>query len=184
MQSTPANNYLLLLFMKWLVIIRRSFIASYVNTYEVNYNFTPKMCWATAAVLNSSPRASPLCTFRCYSYHFRRLFIRTQVPCEVDLTRYSSMSPVRATYSIHSALKCARREFKFVYMLQTYMMSHSSVRKMLRNANPWYECSGSRSNGSLCREHVNRNTVHSWSALLTSWLSESGVLTKRDMKNM
>ncbi len=37
---------------------------------------------------------------------------------------------------------------------------------------------------TLCREHVNRNTVHARSALLTSWLSESGVLTKRDMQNM
>ncbi len=37
---------------------------------------------------------------------------------------------------------------------------------------------------TLCREHVNRNTVHARSALLTSWLSESGVLTKRDMLKM
>ncbi len=37
---------------------------------------------------------------------------------------------------------------------------------------------------TLCREHVNRNTVHARSSLLTSWLSESGVLTKRDMQNM
>ncbi len=31
---------------------------------------------------------------------------------------------------------------------------------------------GSREQWTLCREHVNRNTVHAWSALLTSWLSE------------
>ncbi len=29
-----------------------------------------------------------------------------------------------------------------------------------------------------------QNTVHESSSLLTSWLSESGVLTKRDMQNM
>ncbi len=40
---------------------------------------------------------------------------------------------------------------------------------------------GSREQWTLCREHINRNTVHAWSALLTSWLSESGVLTKRDI---
>ncbi len=45
----------------------------------------------------------------------------------------------------------------------------------------WTLC---REQWTLCREHVNRNTVHAWSALLTSWLSESGVLTKRDMQNM
>ncbi len=45
----------------------------------------------------------------------------------------------------------------------------------------WTPC---REQWTLCREHVNRNTVHARSALLTSWLSESGVLTKRDMQNM
>ncbi len=45
----------------------------------------------------------------------------------------------------------------------------------------WTLC---REQWTLCREHVNRNTVHARSALLTSWLSESGVLTKRDMQNM
>ncbi len=45
----------------------------------------------------------------------------------------------------------------------------------------WTLC---REQRTLCREHVSRNTVHARSALLTSWLSESGVLTKRDMQNM
>ncbi len=45
----------------------------------------------------------------------------------------------------------------------------------------WTLC---REQWTLCREHVNRNTVNARSALLTSWLSESGVLTKRDMRNM
>ncbi len=37
---------------------------------------------------------------------------------------------------------------------------------------------------TLCREHINRNTVNARSSLLTSWLSDSGVLTKRKMLNM
>ncbi len=37
-------------------------------------------------------------------------------------------------------------------------------------------------NNTRCRDHINRNTVHARSSLLTSWLSESGVLTKRYAK--
>ncbi len=40
----------------------------------------------------------------------------------------------------------------------------------------------SREQWTLCREHVNRNTVHARSALLTSWLSESGVNKERHAK--
>ncbi len=43
----------------------------------------------------------------------------------------------------------------------------------------WTLC---REQWTVCREHVNRNTVHAKSTLLTSWLSESGVLTKRHAK--
>ncbi len=74
-------------------------------------------------------------------------------------------------------------------------MSHFSSKfhlcvKILRSAYTWVNVpkwnkfQGSREQRTLCREHVNRNTVHSLSSLLTSWLSESGVLTKRDMQNM
>ncbi len=45
-----------------------------------------------------------------------------------------------------------------------------------------FPCSGSREQRTLCREHVNRNTVHSSNSLLMSWLWELGVLTKRDMQ--
>ncbi len=38
-----------------------------------------------------------------------------------------------------------------------------------------FPCSGGREQWTLCREHVNRNTVHARSAPLTSRLSESGV---------
>ncbi len=88
--------------------------------------------------------------------------------------------------------------------LQRYIMSHFSSKfrlcvKTLRSANPWmnvpkwnklqlqnrdFPCSGSREQWTLCREHVNRNTVHARSSLLSSWWSESSVLTKRDMQNM
>ncbi len=47
-----------------------------------------------------------------------------------------------------------------------------------------FPCSGSREQWTLCRDHVNRNTVHARSTLLTSRLSESGVLTRRVMQNM
>ncbi len=47
-----------------------------------------------------------------------------------------------------------------------------------------FSCSGSREHRTLWRDHVNRNTVNARSSLLMSWLSESGVLTKRDMQNM
>ncbi len=54
-----------------------------------------------------------------------------------------------------------------------FLLYHELYISAVLNSSPW----------TLCREHVNRNTVRAWSALLTSWLSESGVL-KRDMKNM
>ncbi len=41
---------------------------------------------------------------------------------------------------------------------------------------------GSREQQTLCRDHVNHNSVYAWSSLL-SLLSESGVLNKRDMQN-
>ncbi len=48
--------------------------------------------------------------------------IRTQVPCEVDITGYSAMIPVRSDriYSIQSALKCARRESKLYIFTEVY----------------------------------------------------------------
>ncbi len=78
--------------------------------------------------------------------------------------------------------------------LQRYICKFGLWVKSLRSANPWMNvlkwsklrspCSGSKEQWTLCREHVNRNTVHARSALLTSWLYESGVLTKRDMRNI
>ncbi len=44
------------------------------------------------------------------------------MPCEVDITGYSSMIPVRSEriYSIQSALKCARRELKLNIFTEVY----------------------------------------------------------------
>ncbi len=59
-------------------------------------------------------------------------------------------------------------------------MSHSSVREdvaqrksmnecsEIRQTSSDFPCSGSSEQWTLCREHVNRNTVHAWTALLTS----------------
>ncbi len=90
---------------------------------------------------------------------------------------------------------------KIVYIYRGIWCHTRLCVKTLRSTNPWMNvpkwsklqrispCSGSREQWTLCREHVNRNTVHAWSVIslliiLTSWLSESGVLTKRDMRNM
>ncbi len=107
------------------------------------------------------------------------------------------MIPVRSEciYSIQSALKCARRELKLYIFTEVYDVTLIRAwRRCAVQIHEWmsrnkvnfsgFPCSGSREQWTLCREHVNRNTVHAWSALLTSWLSESGVLTKRDMQNM
>ncbi len=119
------------------------------------------------------------------------------MPCEVDITGYSAMIPVRSEriYSIQSVLKCARRELKLYIFTEVYdVILVRAWRRYAAQIHEWmfpnkvnfsgFPCSGSREQWTLCREHVNRNTVHAWSALLTSWLSESGVLTKRDMQNM
>ncbi len=80
--------------------------------------------------------------------------------------------------------------------LQRYMISHSSVREdvaqrksmnecsEVKQTSTDFPCSGSREQWTLCRKHVNRNTFHVRNTRLTSWLSESGVLTKRNMQNM
>ncbi len=122
-------------------------------------------------------------------------FVLFERKCPAKWTSHDIPPWFQFEYSIHSALKCARREFKlYIFTDVSYMMSHSSVRKDVAQRKSMNECSevkltsadfpcwGSREQWTLCREHVNRNTVHSWSALLTSWLSESGVLTKRHEK--
>ncbi len=107
------------------------------------------------------------------------------------------MIPVRSDriYSIQSAYKCARHELKLYIFTEAYDVTLVRAwRRCAAQIHEWmfwsevnfsgFPCSASREQWTLCREHVNRNTVHAWSALLTSWLSESGVLTKRDMQNM
>ncbi len=107
------------------------------------------------------------------------------------------MIPVRneCMCSIQRALKCARCKFKLYLFTEVYDV-HSSVcedaaqRKSVNECSEVkytstdFPCSGSREQRTRCRDHINQNTVHARSSLLTSWLSESGVLTKRDMQNM
>ncbi len=84
--------------------------------------------------------------------------------------------------------------------LQRYIMSHFSSKfrlcvKTLRNANPWvnvqkwnklqriFPARGVGSN-EHCVGSMSIGTVHAHSSLPTSWLSDSDLLTKRDMQNM
>ncbi len=67
--------------------------------------------------------------------------IRTQVPCEVDITGYSSMIPVRSEripFIVHWSVRDVN--LNCIY-LQTYMMSHSSVRKDVAQRKSINECS-------------------------------------------
>ncbi len=64
----------------------------------------------------------PSVYFVCYSYASDVCSIRTQVPCEVYITVYSAMIPVRneRIYTIQSALKCAGRELKCYIFTEVY----------------------------------------------------------------
>ncbi len=116
------------------------------------------------------------------------------IPCMIVYVT-NNKEPWTLIYSIQSALKCARHEFKLYIFTEVYDVTLVRAwRRCAAQIHEWmfrnkvnfsgFPCSESREQWTLCREHVNRNTVHAWSALLTSWLSESGVLTKRDMQNM
>ncbi len=85
------------------------------------------------------------------------------------------MIPVsKRMYIFHSkCIKVCKTWIKIVIYLQRYMMSHRPCVKTLRSANPWmnvlnkvnfsgFPCSGSKEQWTLCREHVNRNTVYAW----------------------
>ncbi len=104
--------------------------------------------------------------------------------------RHDSSS--KRTYSIQSAYKCARNELK-LYISEVYDVTLVCAWRRCAN-HEWFFRSEVNYNGfpllreygamdTVYREHVNRNTVQARSAFLTSWLSESGVLTKRDMQN-
>ncbi len=141
--------------------------------------------------------------FLCYSHHFRRLFYSIVSALRSGHhTIFLHDSSSKRTYSIHSELKCARCEFKLYIFTDVYYVTLVCAwRCCAAQIHEWmfwsevnfsgFPCSGSREQWTLCREqwtlcreHVNRNTVHARSALLTSWLYESGVLTKRDMQYM
>ncbi len=59
--------------------------------------------------------------FVCYSYHFRRLFYSNASALRSGHhTTFLHDSSSKRTYSIHSALKCARREFKLYIFTDVY----------------------------------------------------------------
>ncbi len=59
--------------------------------------------------------------FVCYSYHFRRLFYSNASALRSGHhTIFLHDSSSKRTYSIHSALKCARREFKLYIFTDVY----------------------------------------------------------------
>ncbi len=59
--------------------------------------------------------------FVCYSYHFRRLFYSIASALRSGHhTIFLHDSSSKRTYSIHSALKCARREFKLYIFTDVY----------------------------------------------------------------
>ncbi len=59
--------------------------------------------------------------FVCYSYHFRRLFYSNASALRSGHhTIFLHDSSSKRMYSIHSALKCARREFKLYIFTEVY----------------------------------------------------------------
>ncbi len=59
--------------------------------------------------------------FVCYSYHFRRLFYSNASALRSGHhTIFLHDSSSKRTYSIHSALNCARREFKLYIFTDVY----------------------------------------------------------------
>ncbi len=133
--------------------------------------------------------------FVCYSYRLRCLFYSNASALRSGHHRILCHdSSSKRTYIFHSkCIEVCKTWIKIVHIYRgIWCHTHPCV-KTLRSANPWmnvpkwsnfngFPCSGRREQWTLCREHVNRNTVHAWSALLTSWLSESGVLTRETCK--
>ncbi len=122
---------------------------------------------------------------------------------ECSTSEHHMIFSSKEVYMFH--LKCARRELNRIYLNRyNYVTTHTSLisfvcvwRRCRRIAQFhewmfWCEVNFKRfpmlrekgAQWRLCRDPINRNTVHSWSSLLTSWLSELGVLNKRDMQNM
>ncbi len=141
-----------------------------------------------AAVLNSSPRTPPLCTFRMLLLSLQT-FVLFKRKCPAKWTSQNIPPWFQFEANVYIPVHWSVRvvNFNCIY-LQRYMI----VRAWRKSANPrwmnvpkWsklqriFPAQGVGSNGHC----VNQNTLHARSALLTSWLSESGVL-KREMQNM
>ncbi len=143
-----------------------------------------------------SSRPPPLCIFRMLLLSLQ-MFVLFERKCPAKWTSqdippwFQFEANVYIPFKVHWSVS-ARRELKLYIFTEVYDVTLVRAwRRCAVQIHEWmfrnkvnFPCSGSREQWTLCREHVNRNTVHAWSALLTSWLSESGVLTKRDMQNM
>ncbi len=102
----------------------------------------------------------PLCIFRMLLLSLQ-MFVLLERKCPAKWTSgYSSMIPVRSEriYSIHSALKCARRELKLYIFTEVYDVTLVRAwRRCAAQIHEWmfwnkvnfsgFPCSGSRSNG-------------------------------------
>ncbi len=113
----------------------------------------------------------PLCTFRMLLLLLQMFVLSAYVSALQSehhrIVRHDSSS--KRTYSIQSAYKCARREFK-LYIYQRYMMSNSSVLEDAAQRKPWMNvpkwsklqwipaCSGSSEQWTLCIESVSIGT--------------------------
>ncbi len=90
-----------------------------VKKFALRTSVVQQRGWSTTAVLNSSPRAPPLCTFRMLLLSLQT-FVLFERKCPAKWTSHDIPPCSKRTYSIHSALKCARREFKLYIFTDVY----------------------------------------------------------------
>ncbi len=145
----------------------------------------------------SIPVLAPPCSayFVCYSYRFRCLFYLNVSALRSGhhrIFRHDSSS--KRTYIFHSkCIEVGKTWIKIVYIYRGIWCHTRPCVKTLRSANPWINvpkwsklqrispAQGVGSNGPCVGSmSIGTQFMHD----LTSWLSESGVLTKRDMQNM
>ncbi len=122
----------------------------------------------------------------------RTTFVLFERKCPAKWTSPDIPPWFRCICSIQRALKYARREFKLYLFTELYDVYEDAAGS---GASPWINVpkwsklqriSPAQGVGSNkhCVGIISIRTVHARSSLLTSWLSESGVLTKQDMQNM
>ncbi len=156
----------------------------------VNKNYFIKgIVWFTAAVLNSSPRAPPLCIFRMLLLSLQ-MFVLFERKCPAKWTSQDIPPWFQFEANVYIPFKVCKTWIKIVYIYRGIWCHTRPCVKTLRSANPWMNvpkwsklqrispAQGEGSNGP-CVGSISIGTQ-----FITTWLSESGVLTKRDMQNM